>query len=524
MLATKNEIKVAQAIHGYRQDPVGFCTNILSLNPEYIWDKMVEMMESVRDNQFTAVRAGHSVSKTFTLGRIVVWFKTCYQPSTVVTTAPTNKLVEEQLWREIHASHSGSKIELGGKMTSLKWDLKPSKEVLDLLEPKEKEKYEKNLAIGFSTRADSASETATKMQGWHNDWALYIFDEACGGDPKIWMTAIDALVINEQRKMIAVGNPTDPECEFAKACYSSDPDKNNGNKTYTSDDGWNVITIDAMESPNYLSGKMLIPGLASRAHIDKLIKKHGIDSDRVRYRVKGLFPRFKEGTFYGAKLAAAKQENRIADEFRWDSNLPVHSFTDTGDKWTATIFAQFPRDRIRIIDCYWDNEGQGVPNWAQVLNSKPYVYGKEHFVGPELAAGISGRFQTGRATIDLACELGYNMQPIIHHKFDQGIECVRSIWELLDINKSKCQTFIKAASGYGKKKNEAASEEGEPEYHKEVAATWHRHMMDALRHLAIQYRYGKIGNKMMGFPHNIPAGLGLDVEEFADESGDFLTW
>ena len=520
MIATKQEIQVADRLIAYRQDPVGFCTDILSIKPEYMWDKMVEILESVRDHQKTAVRAGHSVSKTFTVGRLVPWFKVCYTPSTVITTAPSGKQVKDQLWREIHAAISGAKIKLGGKLNKLDWDFRPSQDVMNDLPPSEKELWEKNFAIGFSTKADSATENATKMQGWHNEWVLVVLDEVCDIDPTIWNTALQALIIDEQRKIIAIGNPTDPECEFAKACHSSDHDKNEGSKTYTSDKGWNVITVDATKNPNYLAGKRVIPGLMSKAHADEIIKEFGFDGDKTRYRVRGLFPTFREGTYYGYKLATAKKEKRISNEYRWDSTQPVFTATDTGDWWTASIYFQLIRDRIRLIDCYYDNSGQGQPAWAKALNSKPYVYAKEHYTGWEHKYGKAGRFQTGMATKDLAAQLGYNIVPVIEHAFEDGIEAVRSIWELLDINELTCQTFLQAASGYGKKKNEALSTDEKPAYHKQPKDTWHKHMMDALRHLAVQYRYGRIGGRHMGFAHAVPAGMGLEV--FEEETTDFL--
>lgn len=503
----------------YREDPCGFFVNILGLPEKYIWGKMHEVADSVSNNQFTAVRAGHSVSKTFTSGRLVPWFKMCFQPSTVITTAPSDNQVRNQLWREIHAAYSGARIPLGGKMTTLQWDVKPRQEILASLPPEEREKWEKNFAIGFSTSPDSATEHATKMQGWHNEWLFVLLEEACGILPQIWRTIIEGLIIDEQCKVLAIGNPTDPECEFAKACYSSDADKNEGNKTYISDEGWNVITISAYDTPNYKQGKRVIPGLAGREYVERIVKIYGEDGDGTRIRVKGLFPTYKEGTYYGHKLATAKKEKRVSLEFRHDTSSPVFTATDTGDWWTASLFFQLLRDRIRIIDCYYDNSGQGQPAWARALNSKPYVYGKEHYVGPEHKYGKAGRHQTGMATKDLAAQLGYNIVPVIEHKFEDGIEAVRSIWELLDINELTCQTFIQAASGYGKKKNEALSTEDKPAYHKQPKDTWHKHVMDALRHLAVQYRYGRIGGRHMGFAHAVPAGMGLEAEE---EETDYL--
>ncbi len=496
-----DEEKIFNKLIKYREDPVGFSTEILSLKPEFVWRKMVDIMTSVRDHQFTAVRAGHSVSKTFTLGRIVVWFKSVYQPSSVVTTAPSDNLVKEQLWREVHAAHAGARVPLGGKMTRLQWDVKPSPEVLASLAPELREAWEKNFAIGFATSPDASAGSATKMQGWHNEYVLVVIDEACGVHPLIWKTALEALVIDERCKIIAIGNPTDPECDFAKACHSSDPKKNEGNKTYTSDEGWNVITISGMDTPNYKRGKRVIPGLASRGYVERMRKKYGSKGDAFRYRVLGLFPTYKEGTYYGPHLATAKKEGRVSN-YPHETTAKVFTFSDTGDHWTATLFVQFIRGRIRIIDDYWDNEHEGMPVWVKALQSKPYVYGG-HWGGPELGYEVA-KFQTGKATVDIAAGLGIDLQSCPKHSFDDGIEAGKAVFSLLEINKDRTPTFLKAIGGYGKKKNMTTSTDENTVYSAGEAKTWHRHFGDAYRHLSMVYRYGEIEGEMLGYPGATP--------------------
>ncbi len=78
-MVAKTSKKISEAqkqqIHeqtlAYQQDPCGFFVNCLDVKEEYLWSKMREVAESVRDNQFTAVPAAHSVSKTFTAARVV---------------------------------------------------------------------------------------------------------------------------------------------------------------------------------------------------------------------------------------------------------------------------------------------------------------------------------------------------------------------------------------------------------------------------------------------------------------------
>lgn len=474
----------------YQRDPIGFAVDVLGMRRDWIWHKMVELAEAARDHQKVAVRAGHNVSKTYSLGRIIVpWFKTCFLPSTVVTTAPSDNQVRNQLWREIHAAYSGSHAPLGGKMTALSWDMKPTKEVMDALPPEARANWEKNFAIGFSTSPDSAAEHATKMQGWHNEWVLVIIDEACGMYPQIWRTAVEGLINDEQCKIVAIGNPTDPECEFAKVCHSSDGRNNEGVAAYISDKGWYVITIDARDNPNYIARKRIIPGLASYEWVQSIFKEYGENGDGARYRVKGLFPTHKEGSFYGDLLAQARRDGRVG-EYPHDPSYPVYTFSDYGDKWTATIYVQFIKGRVRIISDYWDYEGAGAPAWANVCTARKYNY-RDHVAGPDLNP-VSGSnrkaFATGQLLVTTLQQLGYTVQPCEHHDFDSGIRVGRELWPLVEVNGSECQTFLQAAGGYGRKKNLALSTENHPEYHNQVAQTWHRHIMDAFRHLAVMYR------------------------------------
>lgn len=487
----------------YREDIEGFATEILGIKPEYIWFKMREVWDAAQKHQLVAIRASHSVSKTYNLGRIIIpWFKACFQPSTLITTAPSDNQVRNQLWREVHAAYAAAKIPLGGKMNALMWDHKPNKEVLELIEPEQRAQWEKNFAIGFSTSPDSATEHATKMQGWHNEWLKVLIDEACGIIPQIWRTIMEGLIIDERCGCIASGNPTDPECDFAKACYSSDPDKNEGNKSYMSDEGWHVITIQAYDTPNYKQNKRVIPGLAGRKYVEKIVKKYGKDGDGTRIRVLGLFPTCKEGTYYGSRLAKAKKEGRVGNYPHEETQL-VHTFNDFGDMYTATIFVQFYKNMIRIIDDYWDYEGLGLPAWVKMCQSKGYNYG-DHFAGPDLATSNAKSFQTGKTTMDIAASLKFNLTPVIAHSFDDGIRAAQVIWPNLQINKNLCQTFIKAASGYGKKKNMALSTDENTVYHDSPAKTWHRHMMDGLRHLGIGYKYMEIGGEYIGWEEPEP--------------------
>jgi len=180
----------------YRANPIDYMTQVLDVNPKYVWSKMEEIANSIRDNKNTCIKAGNSLSKSYTMGRVALWFLFNYYPATVVTTAPSNIQVEEILWREIHSAISGAKVDLG---------CKPLRAMLDL--QKQFDSKHKWYAIGFATKPDNVSENVTRMQGFHNENVLVIFDEAAGIIPEIW-EAKDRIVTTPSQKFVAIGNPT----------------------------------------------------------------------------------------------------------------------------------------------------------------------------------------------------------------------------------------------------------------------------------------------------------------------------
>ena len=491
---TAEEQALGRRLLAYRKDPVGFEHEVLGVPRERIWPKMVQVAEGLRDHQFVAVPAGHSVSKTYQMGRLIVWFKTCFQPSTVITTAPSDNQVKNQLWREVHGSFQGSRLPLGGKMTSLMWNQPISEARLKKMTPEEREWWSKNFAIGFSTSPDTVSEYATKIAGWHNKWVLIVVDEACGIASQIWNTAIEGLVTNSRVKMVAIGNGTDPESEFAEACrldgrldHLYDEGMEGSHEPYMSDMGWWVIPISVRDTPNYRENREVIPGLADQSYERLICKRHPVGSNGWLIRIQGAFPSYKEGTYYGHELMTARKNKHIGS-FPWDPTYPVYRFADFGDRHTAAIDIQFIRERVRVINDYWDNEGQGAPAMCASMQAMRYTWGKEHFAGPDmdpLTGSNAKQFSTGRIVRDTLRGRGFNFRAVDKISFNDGIQAARDLWPLVDIDESGAPTLLKAAKGYGKAKDLRHSTPDEPAFHNEPANTWHKHMMDAWRHCAI---------------------------------------
>ena len=234
-------------------DPVFHAKYVLGINP---WSRQREILRSVRDNPRTAVKSCHASGKSFVAGLAAHWFLQTKPNSIVATTAPTFRQVEKVLWGELRgmqkrALNSGIPVEgrlLGG--TEIRID-------------------DKWYAFGFST------DDPDRFQGLHAEWILVILDEASGIQSDLW-PGIEGVLSGGQSRLLAIGNPTDPTCEFARE-YASLP----ANARFT---------ISAFDTPNLKAGRTLIPGLVTAEWVADKKKRWGESSPLYLSRVLGQFP------------------------------------------------------------------------------------------------------------------------------------------------------------------------------------------------------------------------------------------
>src|SRR3990167_11212730 len=95
-----------------RENPVLFSQEVLGGTP---WLKQIQIMESVRDNLKTSVRSANGVGKGWVASDIALWWLYTRYPAIVITSAPTNRQVEEILWGEIRRKFNRSKVKLEGR-------------------------------------------------------------------------------------------------------------------------------------------------------------------------------------------------------------------------------------------------------------------------------------------------------------------------------------------------------------------------------------------------------------------------
>lgn len=197
----------------YRRDPVMW----VNAQGEEVWSKQAEILESVRDNRYTAVHSAHDMGKSFIASRAIAWWISVHPPGSafVVSTAPSSAQVAAIMWREVTKIHK--KAGLIGKINRAGYP----------------QWYIDGELVGYGRKPADYEQSA--FQGIHAEHVLVVIDEACGVSQHLF-DAVDALATNENARVLAIGNPDDPGSHFAKVCKP--------------DSGWHIVHLDALRSPN----------------------------------------------------------------------------------------------------------------------------------------------------------------------------------------------------------------------------------------------------------------------------------
>lgn len=194
---------------GYEHE---FVTDILGAMP---WDKQVQIIQSVFNYKYTAVKTCNAIGKSFIAARIVITFLYMHPGSIVVTTAPTWRQVTDVLWREIGTAVKQAKFKL------------TSKEVTQAGLNLDTDWF----AVGLSTKRPE------NFFGYHSDHILVVVDEAGGVEESIYR-GVAAITPNANARVLLIGNPTEPSGTFFDAFTKPEL-------------GYNCFTVSAFDTPNF---------------------------------------------------------------------------------------------------------------------------------------------------------------------------------------------------------------------------------------------------------------------------------
>ena len=265
--------KLGDLKHDYKLDPWGFCRDVLgerttvedvlegrSLHATAPWESQVEILNSVRDHQRTAVRSGHNLGKTHIAARVGIWFLYSFCPSVVITTAPKFSQVRDLLWVRWRSAWQGANYPLGGELLTTICRPRP-------------DKYPDWFAGGYTAK------DANAFSGYHEKKILFILDEA-DGIPKWIFDALEGMLSGEGCKVLLIGNPLRRTGEFFRAFR---------------DPLYHKIEISCLDHPNVVHQKLIYSRALSPGWPKERLQKWGKEDPRYMSRVLGKPPKEEEG-------------------------------------------------------------------------------------------------------------------------------------------------------------------------------------------------------------------------------------
>jgi hypothetical protein len=324
---TKDDIALADFVGQFYDDPLGF------VMAAYEWDSdpqlqvcklpspwnMVYACEygpdawacdlldrvgaKVRDNAFDghspvdavreAIASGHGIGKSAMVAWLVDWIMSTRPNCHGTVTANTSDQLSSKTWAEI--------VKWTRKCITGHWFESTSGRGSMRMYQKE---HPEDWFVHAQTCREENSEA---FAGQHavSSSSFYIFDEASAIPDVIWEVASGGLTDGEPF-IFAFGNPTRNTGAF-KDCFSSTR--------------WNKQQIDSREVQ-----------ITNKAELEAEITEHGLDSDRVKVRIRGIFPAQSCYQFIStADVDAASHVHLRKEQYEWAPKILTCDPAWTGD-------------------------------------------------------------------------------------------------------------------------------------------------------------------------------------------------
>ncbi len=210
-----------------------------------------------------SIMSGQGPGKDFIAALTILYFMSVFPNVKVPCTAPSAHQLKDILWSEISKiMRKARKANPESRQTVLEELFEWQSDKVFLKEKKGKEWFA--VARTINTKA-SDDEQAETLSGFHEDFMLFVIDEATG-IPEAVFKPIEGTLTGKLNIVLMIFNPTRSKC-FAVNSQSSDSKR------------WITLRWNAEDSE-----------LVTRSHIEGMKDKYGEDSNTYRIRVLGIPP------------------------------------------------------------------------------------------------------------------------------------------------------------------------------------------------------------------------------------------
>ena len=259
----------------YRNDPVRFVRERLA-DGGAPYAKQEEFLRAAASHRRVSVVGCNGSGKDWAAARILLWWMTTRPKAKAIVTGPTQRQVEEVVWREIRFAHSMAQPALKGQMQA-------SRYLID----------DQRFALGFST------DRSYNLQGFHSPNLLVVVTEAHA----VEQYHMEALKRLNPKLLVLSGNPLALTGEFY--------DSHHGKREL-----YECIAISAYDTPNVAQGRDdAVPGMITPEDVEEHRREWGEESPLFQASVLGQFPEALEDTLVSLTPITEAVE-------RWRFSLP----------------------------------------------------------------------------------------------------------------------------------------------------------------------------------------------------------
>lgn len=238
----------------YHKDPIGFLHDVLMIDEFDSWQ--LELLNHlVAGKTRIAIASCNGSGKSFITTAIELWWLLCKPSATVSCCSASYVQVQEHL-RLVRQKALSS-------LVKDYYDLSNSMQI----------KLPDSGDAAYIRAVPNNKQRPESIAGLHHGSILTIFDEASGIHPEIFM-AQEGNMTTDGATWIVIGNPLASGTAF--------------HELFKGDSRWTTMHIDARNAK-----------FTSKEWVKGMIDAYGIDDDRVRARVCGLFPNGSVNTVVG---------------------------------------------------------------------------------------------------------------------------------------------------------------------------------------------------------------------------------
>ncbi|MCX8501761.1 MAG: hypothetical protein ORO03_08740 [Alphaproteobacteria bacterium] len=249
----------------------------------------------------------------------------------------------------------------------------------------------------------------------------------------------------------------------------------------------------AQTLPDWHAASLPVSVTRAIAETELEAARQAMSHDQYLQEFECAFTAAVQGSYYGALLQTAEQENRLT-AVPWEPNLPVETWWDIGiGDATAIWFVQRSHREVRLID-YYEASGEGLPHYCRVIQSRGLVYGR-HLAPHDIAVR---ELSSGVTRIETARQLGIEFEIAPRLSIEEGIEAVRILLPRCWFDATKCAVGIESLRNYRKDFDDRLKIWREKPRH-----DWTSHAADAFRMGAIARPPGRWSERLNYRPNGV---------------------